>query len=263
MGVYNGEKTVVRALNSILNGTYTDIEVIVCDDASTDRSAELIKEIADERLALLENDKNEGLGYALNKCLKVAKGEYIARMDADDFSLPDRLEKQLEFLSDNRKYDFCGADAYLMWEGKRWGKISYPKNPDKDLLLKRCPFIHPTMFFKREALEAVGGYASEKKYIRCEDYELYFRLYEKGFCGGNLNEALLEYSEPPYDVKKHTFKSRRNERRVRREGARRLKAGFKGYLMSFYPILLYFMPNFLYKRLRNKKWLENNNSYCE
>ncbi len=256
MGVYNSEKTVERALKSILNGTHTDLEIIVCDDASTDGSAAVVAAVNDSRITLLRNEKNEGLGYCLNRCLELAKGEFVARMDADDVAFCDRLEKQSEFLLSSPEYAFCGSAAFLFWEDKRWGKRAYPEAPVEKDLLRRCPFIHPTLLFRREALDAVGGYDADKKYLRCEDYELYFRLYEKKLYGFNLPDVLLDYSEAPFDTKKHSFATRKNEARVRRIGARRLKAGFGGFIKSFYPILLYFLPKGVYKKLHTKMWTE-------
>lgn len=253
MGVYNAADTVEKAVRSVLANNCA-MEIIIVDDASTDDSFGTVKRIGDKRITLVKNEKNMGLGYCLFNAAKMARGEFIARMDADDFSYPERLDRQLEYLKNNPEIQFCGTSAYLIWEGKKWGKRVYPTRPERKDILKRNPFIHPTLMFRKEALFEVGSYSAEKKYLRCEDYELIFRFYEKSMYGANLPEFLLDFSEPPYDTAKHTFNSRVNECRVRREGAKRLKAGFKGFLKSFYPIAIYFLPRYIYKRIHTAMW---------
>jgi glycosyltransferase involved in cell wall biosynthesis len=101
MPVYNGEKYLREAIDSILNQTFTDFEFLIVDDGSTDNSVEIINSYQNSRINLVKNDKNEGLVYTLNRGLSLAKGEYIARMDCDDISLPERLKKQIDFLDSN------------------------------------------------------------------------------------------------------------------------------------------------------------------
>lgn len=111
MGVFNSAKKVGVAIESILNQTFTDFEFIICDDASTDNTYETIKEYAgkDKRIKLLKNEKNLGLAGTLNICLESARGKYIARMDDDDFSHPQRFEKQIKFLDENPEYAIVGT----------------------------------------------------------------------------------------------------------------------------------------------------------
>ena len=106
MGIYNTESKLADSIESILQQTYSDWELIMCDDGSTDRTYEIAKKYSDkyENIYLLKNNKNMGLAYSLNKCLKYASGKYIARSDADDINLPNRFKVQVEFLEKNPQY---------------------------------------------------------------------------------------------------------------------------------------------------------------
>ena len=256
MGFFNAASTVKKAVKSVIDGYEGEMEIILCDDASTDGSAEEILSLNDNRITLIRNTENKGLGYCLRECVKLARGEYIVRMDADDVSLEGRIAKQIAFLEEHKEIAFCGTGAYLSYEGKRWGKRAYPPFPDVKVLLKRNPFIHPTVVFRKSALIAAGNYSADRKYLRCEDYELFFRMYAHGERGANLEEFLLEYEEAPFSKGKHTFSTRLNECRVRRKGGKMLKAGLKGFLMSFYPVALYFLPHSIYKKLRFRMWAD-------
>ena len=142
MGVYNNEKTVSRAVKSLLDGSYSDIEVICVDDGSTDKSLAELQKLAqsDKRVKVFVSDKNYGLAHALNEGLKNASGEFVARMDGDDFSHPDRLEKQLRFFEENPQISFVGSGAVLVNEkGEKWGERVFPERPDKNVIIKYNP----------------------------------------------------------------------------------------------------------------------------
>ena len=163
MGVYNAEKTVLRAAESIL-AEQEELELILIDDASTDGTPDVLGALKerDARVLLLRNDQNRGLAYSLNAGLHVARGEFIARMDADDFSHAGRLAAQKKFLEENPSYAFVGSAANLAEQGKIYGRRSFPAAPDEKELIRRCPFIHPSLMFRAEALKRVGGYRTAK-----------------------------------------------------------------------------------------------------
>lgn len=254
MSAYNSEKTLKRAIDSILCGSYRDLELILLDDGSSDNTAEIIREAAekDSRCVVLKNEKNQGLTKSLNTCLSAARGEFIARMDADDFSHPDRLEKQLGFLASHPEYAFVCSAANLKEDGKIYGKRQYMPRPEKKDLASRCVFIQPTLLIRAEAIKSVGGYLDKSYTTRCEDYDLYFRLYKNGFIGYNMEEALIDYEEKRGDVSKHTPKTRLNEFCVRIRGAAALK-NFSGFIKAFKSILLIFVPKRVYLWLKNKR----------
>ncbi|MFQ5456478.1 MAG: glycosyltransferase family 2 protein [Nitrospirota bacterium] len=103
MGVYNGERYLKEAIGSILNQSLRDFEFIIINDGSTDKTREILEGYNDERLTIIEQEENKGLTFSLNTAMDHVRGKYIARMDADDISLPERLEKQVKFLEDHSK----------------------------------------------------------------------------------------------------------------------------------------------------------------
>ena len=145
MGIYNCESTLERAIESIVNQTYGNWELIMCDDGSTDSTYEIAERYRDrfpEKIIILRNDKNMHLANALNKCLQAATGEYIARMDADDESLPERFEKQIMFLS--RLMAFQCFPSHLQWN-RTWISRSVlgMKMDIQLLLICQNPGLHP------------------------------------------------------------------------------------------------------------------------
>jgi glycosyltransferase involved in cell wall biosynthesis len=128
MPVYNCELYIKEAIYSILNQTFTDYELIIIDDCSTDSTADIIKDYSDSRIIFFEKDSNSGYTNSLNYGLSVAKGEYIARMDGDDISLPTRLEKQVHFLNSNPDIVLCGTSYSIM---EQQGVFYMPQNIKK------------------------------------------------------------------------------------------------------------------------------------
>jgi len=141
MPAYNAEKYIGEAIESILNQTYKDFELIIVNDASTDSTGSIIKTYAekDERIVVLENEQNLNIAGSLNRAISAAKGEFLARMDADDIALPERLEIQSKAMQENPKVAVVGNDINLIDEnGSVIGYRHYPTNrTDKDLLFKR------------------------------------------------------------------------------------------------------------------------------
>ena len=137
MGVYNEEKNLQTCIDSIINQTYDNWEFIICDDCSTDGSVRVLEEYRnkDSRITVLKNENNSRLAQTLNNCLKVAKGEFIARMDADDISLPDRIQKQVVFLIENPGIDCVGTGRIMFDESGDRGVRFEIERPTKNTLL--------------------------------------------------------------------------------------------------------------------------------
>ena len=132
MSVYNGEKYLREAIESILNQTFTDFEFLIVNDGSTDSSLEIILSYPDERIRVIRNDRNIGLTKSLNKALQQAKGEYIARQDADDISLQNRFEEQLIYLEKHPEVALLGTSAYKIDErGEILAKVIVPTEEDE------------------------------------------------------------------------------------------------------------------------------------
>ncbi len=192
---YNAELFIEEAVRSIMNQTYSNLEILIIDDCSTDSSFEIISRLAieDVRIRIVKNEKNLKLIKTLNKGLDLAQGAYIARMDADDVSLPERIEKQMIHMLSNPEVDLCGTN-YIMINAKGH-KIGLSKYPLTDLdiklnLLFFNPLAHPTVLFKSDFIKKIGKYKEE--FINAEDYELWLRVAVNGvMC--NIEDKLLLY----------------------------------------------------------------------
>ena len=219
MGVYNqwNREALRDAVISILNQTFSDFEFIIYDDGSDAEVAMYIKELKalDERIVLLGKEENHGLAFSLNACIAAARGEYVARMDADDIALPERLQVQYEFMEQHREYDWCGCNAELFDEDGVWGNRKMPQKPTEQEYLPYSPFIHPTVMYRRRLFEKSEGYQVSPETLRCEDYEIFMRLYQQGYRGYNLQQTLFRYREDKSSFRKRKFKYRLQEARLR------------------------------------------------
>ncbi len=194
MPVYNGEKYLNVALNSILTQTLTDLELIVINDSSTDLSRVILEEFAhhDARIRFYDNEKNLGLPTTLNRGLELARGEYIARMDQDDISSPERLEKQVQYMQTNLDVDVCGSWAELIRD--RASEIwKYPTGHAE--IFARMFFentlIHPSVIMRSSALHQFGlSYDGSATHF--EDYDLWSRALPL-LRFANIPEVLLQY----------------------------------------------------------------------
>ena len=192
MSVYNGEKYLQEAIDSILGQTFKDFEFLIVNDGSTDKTEEILKSYNDPRIKIIDNEKNIGLTKSLNKGLKLTRGEYIARMDADDVSMPERLEKEVVFLDNNKNMGLVGTYYFETNENGKVLYITRPLNDSKALkekLLMINQFGHGSVMFKKECIEKVGLYRREFK--SAQDYDLWLRISEK-YNIANLPEPLYK-----------------------------------------------------------------------
>ena len=177
LSVCNGELHLKEAIDSILHQTYADFEFIIIDDGSTDATLEIIKSYNDARIKCVSNEKNIGLTKSLNRGVKEASGEYIARQDADDISLPQRLELQLHFLETHLQVALLGTGIYVVdAAGKEIEKRIMQPNPQASLQ-RGNRIVHGSAMFRRGVVEEVGDYNEELKYA--QDYELWLRMAKK------------------------------------------------------------------------------------
>jgi glycosyltransferase involved in cell wall biosynthesis len=172
MPVYNAEKYLNRAIDSILSQSYNNIEFLVINDGSTDNSLNIIRSYKDERIVLVENDKNRGLIYSLNIGIEIAKGKYIARMDADDISFQDRIQKQCNFLEKNITVGILGTLIEGETKFKVYADQKLNSNELKARIIFNNIFNHPTIMFRSSFLKEKNiNYNSE--YPHAEDYNLW------------------------------------------------------------------------------------------
>lgn len=261
MGVYNCEnriELVEQSVKSIINQTYKNWELIICNDGSTDQTYEYLRNriaILDDRIKIISYSENKGLAYASNFCIKHAKGNYIARQDDDDISYPNRFEKEIMYLKNHKDIGFVGtnADVYSPKNGI-WGEYIVPEKPTKDSFLWNSPFLHPSIMFRAESLVAVGGYRVAKETNRCEDYDLFMRMYAKGITGYNIQEKLCNYKIENGNKKYRPLKVRIEEMKVRSYGFKNMKIGIKRYPYIIKPILVGLIPQFVFKKIKEKQY---------
>ncbi|MBD2655385.1 glycosyltransferase [Synechocystis sp. FACHB-383] len=202
MPVYNGEKYLREAIDSILHQTFIDFEFLIIDDGSTDNSIEIIKSYKDNRIILIKNNYNQGLVYSLNRGLNLARGIYIARMDCDDISLPERFKKQVDFLDKNPEIGLLGTWVKVIDKNKLCQ--AYWQYPIEDMSIKWslcfcCPFAHPSVMYRKKIILNQGGYS--KILSDSEDYDLWSKL-SKVTQMHNLPEIALFYRQHASNITK-------------------------------------------------------------
>ena len=255
MGIYNCADTLEEAIESILKQTYGEWELIMCDDGSQDDTYKIAMQFSKQygNICTFQNEKNMGLNYTLNKCLEKANGEYIARMDGDDISLPTRLEKEVAFLDSHKEYAIVSTNMIYFDEQGEWGESSMLAFPEKVDLIKGTPFCHAPCMVRREAYEKVKGYSVEKKLLRVEDYHLWFKMYSAGYKGHNLQEALYKMRDDRNAIQRRKFKYRINEAYVKRLIMKNFDLPIKNMVYVVKPIIVGMLPRILYEKLHKQK----------
>lgn len=209
MGIYNCALTLQEALDSLYAQTYQDFEIILCDDGSKDDTYKIASKNAKEHsnIVLLQNSYNLGLNQTLNNCLSVASGEYIARMDGDDFSMPERFEKEVHFLDEHPEYAIVSTPMIYFDQDGEFGRGRCIQIPTKDILNYGVPFCHAPCMIRRIAYEEVGYYTTDKRLLRFEDYNLWMKMFKAGFFGYNLDEHLYAMRDDRNAAKRRNFKT--------------------------------------------------------
>lgn len=211
MGIFNCSQTLPKAIDSILAQTYENWELIMCDDCSTDDTFAIAKEYQEkypDKIILIQNETNSHLAYSLNHCLKYATGKYVARMDGDDISVPERFEKQVNFLKSHPLVDLVGC-CMQRFDGDTLGSIvSAIEKPDRYTLRNRIPFNHATIMTYKSVYDELGGYTVEKRTERAQDFDLWFKFFDAGFYGENIQEPLYCVRENLSAIKRRSFKIR-------------------------------------------------------
>lgn len=258
MGIYNCAHCLSDAIESVISQTYTDWELIMCNDGSKDDTYKVAKTYADKypgKIVLLNNTVNMRLAATLNNCLKASKGVYIARMDADDRCALERLDKEVAYLDAHPDIDCVGTGMYVFDEEGEKGIRLNVEYPDRNFLVHTTPFAHPTILMRKTVYDALGGYTVSPKIVRGEDTDLWFRFYANGYKGYNIQEPLYYYHESISDFKKVSFKTSYETFIVSIKGYRLLKYPLWKYLYAFKPFIVMMVPNWLmykYHQMKDK-----------
>ena len=188
LSTYNSEESIGESVDSLLSQTYKNLEILISDDGSTDSTKEICKkfQLKDERILFSSNKKNIGLTKSLNNLAQKASGSLIARHDADDISLPYRIEEQIEFMK-KKKLDAVTTRSLVKQNNKKRPGISF-YIPDKLLINRKNPFIHGTLIIKKNVFQEIGYY--DERFYYAQDYKLFYDLLNKGYKVKTLNKAL-------------------------------------------------------------------------
>lgn len=192
MPVYNGERYLQEAIASILGQTFSDLEFIIVIDPSDDNSKNIIESYSDPRIILIQNEVKLGLAASLNQGLIIARGKYVARMDADDISLPHRLDKQFDFMEGNPRIGISGTSVKTI--GNHPGiVINHTPNPEmiRSFMLFQPHITHPTVIIRRSLIDQYQ-IVYDPSFYKAEDYKLW-SVYSRFILFSNLNEVLLLY----------------------------------------------------------------------
>jgi glycosyltransferase involved in cell wall biosynthesis len=250
MPIYNAQEFLKEAIDSILNQTFGDFELLLINDGSTDQSKDVIEQYGNDPRIRIFHKKNEGITKTLNFGLANSLGRYIARMDADDISMPERLELQVNFLDKHRDVGLLGTRFKAITEDKK-----FLENLDVELtndelqvaILKSCRFGHPTVMMRRSALEAVGSYDEALWANTVEDYDLWLRIAEK-FEIANLPQYLLYYRVNPKSI---TQTKKEINQKGSQECIRRAKERRGNLISNHFPV--YRQPDLYREEKESKK----------
>lgn len=195
MGIYNCAQTLAEALDSLLAQTYQQFKVIMCDDGSSDNTIEIAQGYVErypQQFILIRNEKNRKLAATLNHCLEYVDTEYVARMDGDDISLPERFEKEIKFLDTHIEYALVSCPMIYFDEEGDYKKGHAKETPQKEDFKYGTPFCHAPVMMRTDILNKIGNYTSEPWTERIEDYYLWYKFYKAGYKGFNLSEPLYK-----------------------------------------------------------------------
>ena len=209
MPVYNAEKYLREAIDSILAQTFTDFEFIIIDDGSTDSSPEIVRSYADERIRFYQNEHNMGVSATLNRGLELAKGEYIARMDSDDISLPERFAKQVEYMDAHPECVVLGTSIIKFGDSLNECPVNCHHDPDYTtvMLLFHSSLIHPSVMLRGSVMRQ-NDLSYSERLSGVEDYELWWRLSHFGRVL-SLSDLLLKYRIHPAQITQGSSSHRR------------------------------------------------------
>lgn len=214
MGIYNCAPTLREAIDSIIAQTYDNWEFIICDDGSADDSYAIALEYAakdPKRFRVIQNERNMGLNHTLNKCLRLADGEYVARMDGDDLCEPDRFEKEAAVLDEHPEYAIVSCHMTMFDDSGTWGCVTTRETPQvRDFPTTVPMFVHAACMIRRDAFLDVQGYTEDQRLLRVEDYHLWYKFYAKGYRGYNLQEPLYHMRDDRNASRRRNAQARKN-----------------------------------------------------
>ena len=259
MGTYNCKNfdLLEKSVDSVLDQEFEDFELIICDDGSENDTLLYLNRLKqkDNRIKIISYKENRGLSYALNTCLNEAQGQYIARQDDDDISKVGRLRREVEFLDNHPEFAMVGTEAEIFDNDGIWGDYKLEEYPTRNSFYWNSPFIHPTIMMRKNVYTELGGYRVAKETRRCEDLDLFMKMYAAGYKGYNIQEKLYMYRmENDPNIKYRKMKYRIDEAVVKFKGYRAMGNLLLGLPFVIKPILIGLMPQRLLYLIKKKQY---------
>jgi len=245
MSVRNGEKELEKSMNSLFNQTFTDWELIVCDDGSTDNTLELLNKYAerDNRVRVLHNSESKGLAYSLNYCIENARSNILARQDADDASDIHRFEIQYPFVMSHPEYAVVGTCWYSIDENGVKNENHVPEKPTARQQVKGGLYMHPSWMMRKDQISKVGYYTVNKYTIRSQDYHFIMKVLAAGMTLYNMPDLLYYYTNDLATKQRHlNWKRVKGLMWIRYDSYKRNKLPFWTYIYVFKPVLVNLIP---------------------
>ena len=260
--VYNSEKYLENAINSIINQTHKEWRIIAINDGSTDNSAQILKKYKKnlgKKMIILNNKENRGIAYSLNKTLLHVDTEYFCRQDADDISKSNRLEVLLKSLNKNPKFDFVSSRMKSITEKDLIFPLNtikkFPHNKD---FIKGLPFCNAPTIFKSSIIKNEIKFNNSKRFKkRFEDYDFFFQCYDKGHLGFNISEITYFVRQDFNYPKKIKFYDRITEVLLKFKIFKKFKLEYKLIFYIVLPLFKYFFPFFLLKFFSKSELYKN------
>ncbi|MFB5430446.1 glycosyltransferase family 2 protein [Enterococcus casseliflavus] len=252
---YNAESTIKKAIESIINQTYQNFEIIIVDDVSTDSTYSVLQELkeSDTRIRVYQNQVNSKSSFTRNYAINKSTGEYIMQLDDDDTCDPTRMARQVDFLEKHLEYGFVGSNCLIFDDSGVYSSKEYKEKPTEVDFVKTSPFLNPSIMFRKKALEQVNGYRVSEETVRGQDYDLFMRLYIAGIKGYNLQQYLVNYYQDSNYFNKISWKNRVGETKFRYRNFKKMGLLPKNYLYVLKPIMAMITPNFLLQWNGNRK----------
>lgn len=242
---FNASNSIEQAVDSVLNQTYQNFEIIIVDDLSTDDTWNKLLKIRnkDSRVHIFQNEKNSKSAFTRNNAVSKTKGDYIAQLDDDDYWASDKLQKQLEFLECHSDIDFVGTNAFIWDREGIYGEIERPMYPSAKDLVKTSAFVNPSIMFRKKSFQAVGGYRVSSETVRGQDYDLFLRMYSERMRGANIQENLTYYYKDNAYYNKISWQSRIGEAKFKYRNFKKMGMLPQSLHYVIKPIIAIFVPN--------------------
>lgn len=255
MSIYNGNPFyIMTAINSILNQTYSNFEFIIVNDGSDEYVEYLLADINDNRVHIIKNTNNLGLTKSLNRALEKSTCKYIARMDADDIAMPQRFEKQLEFLEKNSDYVMCGTKFKEILHDKIIAQRLFFVNTDdeiKNMIFKFNPFNHSSIMMRADVVKRIGGY--DERYRYSQDYALWLKMIRQGKVLNLSEELIIRRMEDNISIKNEKIQKLISVK-IRHDAIQTGNFSWINYIYLLRPLLVAYLPDSIKKFYRKVKY---------